>query len=62
MIGESNVPGAVDGQFWPLAAIQPQLVLAAPIDPTYTADTPRPLALRALGASPRLIGALQSAP
>lgn len=62
MVGESNVPGAVDGQFWPLAAIQPQLMLAAPLDSGYTADTPQPFALRALAASPRIIGALQSAP
>jgi len=62
MVGEANVPGAADGQFWPLPSIQPQLVLPAPADPAYTADSPQPFVLRALAATPRLIGALQSAP
>lgn len=63
MTGEGNVPGAASGQFWPIAAIQPQLVLAAAPDPQYVADSPQPLQLRPVAStSQRLIGALQAAP
>jgi len=63
MTGEGNVPGASAGQFWSIAAIQPQLVLATVPDPQYTADTPQPFTLRTIAStSQRLIGALQSAP
>jgi hypothetical protein len=62
MTGEGNVPGAATGNFWPIAAIQPQLMLSAVPDPQYTMDAPQPLQLRALTAGQRLIGALQSAP
>ena len=62
MTGEGNVPGAATGQFWPIAAIQPQLVLSTVPDPQYTSDSPQPFQLRALASGQRLIGALQSAP
>jgi hypothetical protein len=62
LVGEANVPGAAEGQFWPIAAIQPQLGLALPVDADYTADAPQPYQLRALTVGQRLIGALQSAP
>jgi hypothetical protein len=62
MTGEGNVPGAATGNFWPIAAIQPQLVLSTVPDPQYTMDAPQPFQLRALTAGQRLVGALQSAP
>ena len=62
MTGEGNVPSAATGSFWPIAAIQPQLVLATVPDPQYTSDSPQPFQLRALASGQRLIGALQSAP
>jgi hypothetical protein len=63
MTGEGNVPGAATGQFWPIAAIQPQLVLATAPDPDYATDSPQPFLLRSFPSSgQRLIGALQSAP
>jgi hypothetical protein len=63
MTGEGNVPGAATGNFWPIAAIQPQLRLATVPDPQYTADSPQPFQLRSFGATgPRLIGALQATP
>jgi len=63
MTGEGNVPGAATGNFWPIAAIQPQLRLATVPDPQYTVDSPQPFQLRSFGATgPRLIGALQATP
>ena len=62
MVGEGNVPGAATVDFWPIAAIQPQLALAAPADTGYVADSPQPYILRTLAAGKRMIGALQSAP
>jgi hypothetical protein len=63
MTGEGNVPGAASGQFWPIAAIQPQLVLSAVPDPDYASDSPQPFKLRSLAStSQRHIGALQTAP
>ncbi len=62
MVGEGNVPGAASGDFWPIAAIQPQLALASPADADYVADSPQPYRLRSLAAGKRMIGALQSAP
>ena len=63
MTGEGNVPGAATGNFWPIAAIQPQLRLATVPDPQYTTDSPQPLQLRSFATSgPRLIGALQATP
>ena len=61
--GDGNVPGAAAGQFWPMAAIQPQLALTATPDPQYASDSPQPFRLRPLDpAARRIIGALQSAP
>jgi hypothetical protein len=63
MTGEGNVPGTATGSFWPIAAIQPQLVLSAVPDPQYTSDSPQPFQLRAIAATgSRLIGALQATP
>ena len=64
MTGEGNVPGAATGNFWPIAAIQPQLVLGSPCRPASTpSDSPQPFrAARARRRGQRLIGALQSAP
>ena len=62
MVGDGNVPGAASADFWPIAAIQPQLALASPADAGYVADSPQPYRLRSLPAGKRMIGALQSAP
>jgi len=63
MTGEGNVPGATTGNFWPIAAIQPQLRLATVPDSQYKVDSPQPFQLRSFAATgPRLIGALQAAP
>lgn len=48
--------------FWPLAAVLPQILLASIPDATYTNDSPSPLRLRAVGGTSRRIGALQAAP
>ena len=47
--------------FWPDAALLPQLEMAEVIEPGYTKDAPRPMVLRSLSAGARLAGALQSA-
>jgi hypothetical protein len=63
MTGEGSVPGAATGNFWPIAAIQPQLRLATVPDPQYAVDSPQPFQLRTFAATgPRLIGALQATP
>lgn len=48
--------------FWPTAAALPALALPGVPDATYTHDSPRPYARRAIVGGPRLAGALQSAP
>ena len=58
----TNVPGGDSGQFWPVAALLPQLALATVPDPLYVSDSPQPYRLRALSIGTRLTGALQSAP
>ncbi len=58
----ANVPGAETGQFWPIAAVLPQLVLGTAPDLQYAYDSPQPFMLRALPASARLTGALQLQP
>jgi hypothetical protein len=59
----SNVPGAVDGNFWPVSALLPQQQLSQILDPQYAYDAPRPYTLRPIPASSNsLIGALQSQP
>jgi hypothetical protein len=57
-----NVPGATDGNFWPVATTLPQLQLTQLLDPQYLYDSPQPYMLRStLGTTP-LIGALQAQP
>lgn len=58
----TNVPGAETGQFWPATAVLPQLVLGTMPDPQYAYDSPQPFMLRALPATGRMTGALQSQP
>lgn len=61
----TQIPGASNvaaPNFWPTAALLPQLNLAAAIAPAYTTDSPRPYAARTISGSSRLIGALQSPP
>jgi len=61
----TNVPSASSIStldFWPSAAILPQLGLATILAPNITNDSPRPYAVRAIIGSTRVIGALQSAP
>jgi hypothetical protein len=61
----TNVPSASSIStldFWPSAAILPQLGLATILAPNFTNDSPRPYAVRAITGSTRVIGALQSAP
>jgi hypothetical protein len=62
----SNVAGSdvvAAPNFWPAAAVFPQLQLSSASDPQYAYDSPRPYTLRSLaGLSTRMIGALQSAP
>ena len=61
----TQIPGASDAaapNFWPAAALLPQLNLATSIVPGYSSDSPRPYAARAIAGTARMIGALQSAP
>ncbi|WP_164886868.1 right-handed parallel beta-helix repeat-containing protein [Piscinibacter defluvii] len=48
--------------FWPQGLPAERLALKEPVDPAYTADTPRPMTLRRLAGPAALSGALQSAP
>lgn len=61
----TQIPGASDvvaPNFWPAAALLPQLNLANGVVPGYTSDSPRPYAARVITGTARTIGALQSAP
>lgn len=59
----SNVPGAVEVNFWPVDALLPQLPLSQVLDPQYLYDSPQPYTLRPVsGSSAALIGALQARP
>jgi hypothetical protein len=61
----SNLPGATNlaaPNFWPSAALQGQIGLAAVADADYLSDAPQPFTLRRLAGPARLAGALQSAP
>ena len=58
----SNVPGAVDGNFWPVSTLLPQLPLAQVLDPQYLFDSPQPYTLRPISGATALIGALQAQP
>jgi hypothetical protein len=61
----TQIPGASNvaaPNFWPAAALLPQLNLPTSIVSGYTNDSPRPYAVRAITGTTRMIGALQSAP
>ncbi len=61
----TQIPGASNvaaPNFWPAAALLPQLNLPTSIVSAYTNDSPRPYAVRAITGTTRMIGALQSAP
>jgi hypothetical protein len=61
----SDIPGADHLRrpgFWPNGSLQALIGLAAPLDPAYTRDAPRPFLLRAITGGGRVAGALQSAP
>jgi len=58
----SAAPAAADAQFWPAASLLNQLGLTTVPDPQYVSDAPQPLQLRAITATTRRVGALQSAP
>ncbi|MDQ3187839.1 MAG: hypothetical protein M3Q28_02915 [Pseudomonadota bacterium] len=61
----TQIPGASNvaaPNFWPAPTLLPQLNLAASIASSYTSDSPRPYAVRAISGATRLIGALQSTP
>jgi hypothetical protein len=61
----TQIPGASNvaaPNFWPSAALLPQLNLATSVVPGYTSDSPRPYAARAITGTSRMIGALQSSP
>jgi hypothetical protein len=58
----SNVPGAADGNFWPVDTLLPQMQLSQVLDPEYVHDSPQPFTLRPIAGSPALIGALQALP
>jgi hypothetical protein len=58
----SNVPGAVDVNFWPVDSLLPQLALSQVLDPQYVHDSPQPYTLRPISGTAALIGALQARP
>ncbi|HVG04759.1 MAG TPA: hypothetical protein VM937_07420 [Burkholderiaceae bacterium] len=61
----TQIPGASNvaaPNFWPSAALLPQLNLATSVVPGYSSDSPRPYAARAITGTSRMIGALQSSP
>ncbi|MFT3735261.1 MAG: right-handed parallel beta-helix repeat-containing protein [Rhodocyclaceae bacterium] len=61
----ANVSGATSvssPNFWPAAGVLGSLALGSVPDAAYVKDSPTPLALRTIGGSTRVIGALQAAP
>ena len=48
--------------FWPLAGVLSQTLLATVPDASYQSDSPQPFAMHAITGTSRRIGALQSAP
>lgn len=58
----ANVPNAATANFWPVASLLSQLGLATVPDLLYVEDTPQPMTTRAIGATSRIAGALQSTP
>jgi hypothetical protein len=65
MTDATQVPGAsnvASPNFWPAAALLPQLNLATSIVPSYVNDSPQPFSVRAITGTTRVVGALQSAP
>lgn len=65
MLSSATLAGAdriAAPNFWPAAAVLPQVRLRHTADPGYLQDSPHPLALRAIGGTVRVAGALQSKP
>lgn len=58
-----NIPEAASGNFWPVAALLPQLQVSQILDAQYAYDSPTPFTLRPIpNSATRLIGALQAQP